>query len=283
MVGMKKSAFPTASLIVQAYMAAAFLVGVTGAARAQAVINQDDGGLVEWTIGMNGVSVAPGVSAVDLSRFGSGNGNLAWSNTSGVSLGVSAPNNGGAGTGHLDTPSQASWTGSYFFINSDNNVGGPGTWNYAATGTATLTLPAAQQYFGALLDSFTGSVNALAFYNGSVLVDTINVTGLGAFIPTSVIGGTDYASYLNVDFLGGASYTKVVLTESGGTANHANQIVLGGPSMSAAAVSLTSLTSGVAPTFDPTPLPALGGSAMGLLALAGIALPGIARRRRRTA
>jgi hypothetical protein len=51
-------------------MAAAFLVGVTGAARAQAVINQDDGGLVQWTIGLNGVSVAPGVSAVNLSGLG---------------------------------------------------------------------------------------------------------------------------------------------------------------------------------------------------------------------
>ena len=64
-----KPAFPTASLIVQAAMAAAFLVGVTGAARAQAVIT-DDGGLVEWTVGMNGVSSAPGVSPVNLSGLG---------------------------------------------------------------------------------------------------------------------------------------------------------------------------------------------------------------------
>jgi hypothetical protein len=72
MTGMKKPAFPTASLIVQAAMAAAFLVGVTGAAMAQAVI-KDDGGLVQWTIGMNGVSSAPGVSAVNLSGLGESN------------------------------------------------------------------------------------------------------------------------------------------------------------------------------------------------------------------
>ena len=80
MTGMRKPAFPTASLIVQAAMAAAFLVGVTGAARAQAVINQDDGGLVQWTIGMNGVSSAPGVSAVNLSGLDLGS----TSNTYGV-------------------------------------------------------------------------------------------------------------------------------------------------------------------------------------------------------
>ena len=65
MTGMTKPTFPTASLIVQAAMAAAFLVGVTGVARAQAVI-KDDGGLVQWTIGLSGTSAASGVSAVNL-------------------------------------------------------------------------------------------------------------------------------------------------------------------------------------------------------------------------
>jgi hypothetical protein len=159
----------------------------------------------------------------------------------------------------------------------------PGTANYGITGTATLALPAAQQYFGALVESYTSSENTLTFYNGSTLVDAIDITSLGTFIQTSVNSGSAYSSYLNVDFLGGASYTKVVLTETGGTANHANQILLGVPVTSATPASLTNPYSGVAPTFDPTPLPALGGSAMGLLALAGIALPGIARRRRRAA
>lgn len=92
--------------------------------------------------------------------------------------------------------------------------------------------------------------------------------------PASVNGGTDYASYLNVDFLGGVTYNKVVITESGGTTGHDDWIVLGDIASSSSPVSLASLNG--------APLPALGGTAMGLLALAGGALRGMFRRRAAT-
>jgi len=274
-----KPASPTASLIVQAAMAAAFLVGVTGAAMAQAVIHQDDGGLVQWTIGMNGVSSAPGVSPVNLSglRFFAGGGSGSWSNSYGVAVSASAPWAGGVYHGSLDTPSGSYYTPLFLFANSYNGTSPPGTPTPAATGTATLTLPSASGYFGALVDSYTSSLNTLAFYNGATLVESINITGLGTYTPASINGGTDYASYLNVDFLGGVTYNKVVITESGGTVGHGNEIDLAQISTSASAVSLTSLTSGQAPS--PTPLPALGGTAMGLLVIAGGALRGLVRRR----
>jgi hypothetical protein len=276
MTGMKKPAFPPVSLIVQAAMAAVFLVGVTGAARAQAVINQDDGGLVQWTIGMNGVSSAPGVSAVNLSGLGFTGGSGSWSNGS-VSVSTSGPWTGGVISSARDTPSGI-YNGPSLFVDSDN-IGGGGTATPAATGTATLTLSSASGYFGALVNSMTSSVNTLAFYNGTTLVDSINITDLGTYIPHSIIGGApDYASYLNIDFLGGVTYGKVVLTESGGTANQGNAIALAEIATLSSPVSLSSLTSDQAPS--PTPLPALGGTAMGLLALAGGALRCLTRGHR---
>ena len=274
MTGMRKPAFPTASLIVQAAMAAAFLVGVTGAARAQAVINQDDGGLVQWTIGMNGVSSAPGVSAVNLSGLDLGS----TSNTYGVSVSSSAPWASGVYYQAMDTPS-GTYTGPFVFADSYNGIFPPGTPTPAATGTATLTLPFASGYFGALVDSYASSVNTLAFYSGATLVDSINVSSLGTYIPASVNGGTSYSSYVNVDFLGGLTYNKVVITESGGTAYNNNSILIAKITTSSSPVSLTSLTSGQAPS--PTPLPALGGTAMGLLALVGGALRSLIGRRHR--
>jgi len=266
MTARTKPAFPTASLIVQAAMAAAFLVGVTGAARAQAVINQDDGGLVQWTIGLNGVSVAPGVSAVNLSGLGLSSGSGSWSNAYGVSVSTNAPWYGGVYPTTLDTPT-GTYAGIQVFVSSTN---APGT-----TGTTTMTLSSSRGYFGALLDSQADSVNTLAFYNGATLVDSINITGFGTYIANSVNGAPDYASYLNVDFLGGVTYNKVVITETGGTAGYSNGIALTEISTSSSAVSLTSLTSDQAPS--PTPLPALGGTVMGLLALAGGALRRLAR------
>ena len=268
MTGMTKPAFPIASLIVQAAMAAAFLVGVTGAARAQAVINQDDGGLVQWTIGLNGVSVAPGVSRVNLNGLGyfcCGSGSSSWSNGS-VSVSGSAPYAAGAPPEYLDTPGGGRYP--YGLTVLANSYGNPGM------GTATLTLPSASGYFGALVNSATNSLNTLAFYSGTTLVDSINITSLGTYIPASVNGGTDYASYLNVDFLGGVTYNKVVITESGGTTGHDDWIVLGDIASSSSPVSLASLNG--------APLPALGGTAMGLLALAGGALRGMFRRRAAT-
>jgi hypothetical protein len=262
--------------MVQAAMAAAFLVGVTGAARAQAVIS-DDGGFVEWTIGMNGVSVAPGVSAVNLSGLGffAGGGSGSWSNSYGVSVSASAAWSGGVYGTTLDSPT-GTYTGTQFFASGDNGIDG-GYAQPGSTGTAMMTLSSERGYFGALLDSQADSVNTLAFYNGATLVDSINITGLGTYIPNSINGAPDYASYLNVDFLGGVTYNKVVITESGGTVGHDNEISLAQISTSASAVSLTSLTSGQAPS--PTPLPALGGTAMGLLVIAGGALRGLVRRR----
>jgi hypothetical protein len=179
MTGMTKPAFPIASLIVQAAMAAAFLVGVTGAARAQAVINQDDGGLVQWTIGLNGVSVAPGVSRVNLNGLGyfcCGSGSSSWSNGS-VSVSGSAPYAAGAPPEYLDTPGGGRYP--YGLTVLANSYGNPGM------GTATLTLPSASGYFGALVNSATNSLNTLAFYSGTTLVDSINITSIGTYIPAS--------------------------------------------------------------------------------------------------
>jgi hypothetical protein len=273
MTGMKKPAFPTASWIVQAAMAAAFLVGVTGAARAQAVINQDDGGLVQWTIGMNGVSLAPGVSAVNLSGLGYATGNGSWSNGYGVSVSESTPWAGGVFAGPLDTPNGSTGSVPFFFADSSNET---------SSGTAAITL-SQKEYFGALVDSFPNSVNTLSFYNGSTLVDTINVSALGTYFASSaeVPGYQDYASYLSVDFLGGVSYNKVVINESGGSSSYVNGVLLGEITTSTSPVSLTSLTSDQAPS--PTPLPALGGTSMGLLAMAGYAFRALRRGKLRAA
>ena len=268
-----KPAVMTASRIVQATMAAAFLVGVTGAASAQAVI-KDDGGLVQWTIGMNGVSSASGVSAVNLSGLNYFWGPGSASNGS-VSEVVSSPWTGGVRSVPLDLPSSGSTSGPAFFVDSYGESG--------KTGTATLTLPAAQTYFGALINSETNTTNTVSFYNDSALVDCINVTDLGTFFPSAVLGGSDYASYLNVDFLGSTSFNKVVITETGGTTTGYNGIILADISTSSAAVSLTSLTSNVGPTLDATPLPAFGGTSFGLLALAGAAFRGLWRGKLRTA
>jgi len=111
------------------------------------------------------------------------------------------------------------------------------------------------------------------------LVDTINLN-IGTYIPyanDSMFGGAAYASYLNVDFLGGQSYTSVVATAvvispSQSSYNHDSAILLGEISSSSTPVPLGS---------GSAPLPALGGTAMGLLALAGCALRGMIRRRPR--
>ena len=166
-----KPAFPTVSLIVQAAMAAVFLVGVTGAATAQAVIS-DDGGLVEWTIAMDGVSTAPVVSAVPITGLNNvfPAYNNTWTNGSGVTLHVAASGWGGTAIGayHLTTPAGGMTDGNIVAVTSAGYMG--------STDTATLTLPAAQQYFGAMVNAFAGSYDTLSFYNGSALCRaTINV------------------------------------------------------------------------------------------------------------
>jgi hypothetical protein len=140
------------------------------------------------------------------------------------------------------------------------------------------TTYASSGFFGALINSYVNSaVNTLSFYNGSTLLDTINLSGLGAYIPNG--GSPLYSAYLNVDFLGRAGYTSVVFTGTGGAVFDGNGIYAGLISTSLSPVSLTSLTSGQAPS--PTPLPALGGTAMGLLALVGGALRSLIGRRHR--
>jgi len=276
MTGMNKPAFPTASLIVQAAMAAAFLVGLTGAARAQAVIHQDDGGLVQWTIGMNGVSSAPGVSAVNLPQLDTTFGSQSWvTSAGGVTITQSMP------------ASSATYVGGSLVYTPVSAKSTPVVNLYATgagqVGTVTVTLPVAQEFFGALFNSFVSpAVNTISFYNGSTLLDMINVTSLGTYIPNATNNQYPwypaYAAYLNVDFLGGASYTSVAFTETGGYGGGNNGFNTGLISASPAPVSLTSLTSGDAPP-GPAPLPALGGTGMGLLVLAGGALRRLVRLR----
>jgi hypothetical protein len=256
-----------------------------------ASVIQDAGGFVQWTDTMSGVSTATGVSAVDLSGLGyvSNGRSGSWSNASGVSL----------------TASTADWLYSYAgeqtaligVPSSDYGVTVPQIFaasRYSqpqgAGATATLTLPSQRGYFGAIVDTVESSTDIISFYNNGTLVDAINVTGIGIPHSHGISPGNDYSFYLNVDFLGGVTYNQVEISETGGGTCSSgnpghwcmNTIEVGAITTSASPVSMTDLSSNGAPA-SPTPLPALGGTAMGLLAIAGFALRAMTGGRRRTA
>jgi hypothetical protein len=251
------------SLLGTSAVLAASLLAAPGPAKAQTVnyIGAD----LAYTVNGSGTSTASGTSALNTALVGvTSTGNL---NTvrNGIGnypedYGLTSP----GGTAYGVTGTQA-----LGFEVGNPNANRAEQWGVTS---ATFTLPTAESYFGALINTWNTDTTSIAFYNGSTLLGSINTTGIGT-VGASI--GTEWWSttagksfYLNVDFLGGVTYNEVVLTEN------YDSIYTGAPVVSAAPVSLTDMTSDSAP--GPVPLPALAGTIPGML----IALGGTARRRR---
>lgn len=246
-----------------------------------AQINYTSGGQVAYTVALPGVSVAPGVQQVDASGFGYAYTPLyatatapatgSWSNGQ-YGLSTSTWGYSGYYVGPLELPNDTTvWSGVYF--GRSNNCSGSTCWGGppAATSTVTLTTNVTERYFGALVNSYGHT--KLDFYSGASLVSSIDMNQVGGLVNDNE-GRLTYSSFLNVDFLGSsAGYDRVVMSTSEGSATGFSGFNIGMISVSQDPVSLTSLSSGVAPAAAPAPVlgatPLGGAFGIGLLGMIG--------------
>jgi len=160
-----------------------------------------------------------------------------------------------------------------FFVNGKMN-------GLAASQTASETFTtASSSYFGAMVNTWNSGSTSFSFYDGSTLLGTIDTTGAGtretvhsdAWSEQNGVTPTadGRAFYLNVDFLNGESFNRLVISES------QDFVLTGSPVVSASPV--TTFGAGPLEFTDPAPIPVLAGTIPGML----IALAAMVSRRRR--
>jgi hypothetical protein len=169
-------------------------------------------------------------------------------------------------------------------------------YNYPDVVSSSLTLPQAQSYFGGIVDIMPDINNPtlVSFYSGSALMASISYSwpNAGTAVHNTTDGNTWYASYLNVDFLYGVTYNKVVLSDSASCSFCMAAATLSAIETGSFPVSYV-LQTNLAPnstvaslnsttTYTPAgaPLPVLGGSPLAALAILGVVGRGLLRRKR---
>jgi hypothetical protein len=248
-------------LALPGYALAAILLSVPAFAQ----VSYEDGGNVAYTEAAQGVSSATGTSQVSLSGFPDG-----WAPNTPMTQGgttISYTNLGGVdSTDGLYAPGGAVVHEPFVYSEAGSGAG-------AASGATTMSFASSRSYFGAMFDATlpASGTDTVSFYENGTLEATVPLDG------TAVGNGLE-AGYVNVDFLNGTQFNKVVLntTAAGGQFNGG---ALASLDVAKAPVSLTNLASATPPA-SPAPLPPLGGTMGGVAALAATFC---ARRMRRAA
>jgi hypothetical protein len=227
------------------------LLAVTALATGAFVASPDAGAV---TITVSGSVGGAPVGATNYVTFNS----LALGNAGGTDGGITVSFTGTAQTvinslsGKYAAPFLSGGNGALF-----GNANGVDTTRYLSTGTGTVTLqlPGLMQYLGLLWGS-VDSYNALDFYAGATLLDTIT----GSEVTASPNGNQGVNGTLYVNFSSDTPFDRVVARSSSYAFEFDNVAYFSGPT----------------PAGDPVSAPAT-------LALFGAALAGLGIARRRAA
>jgi hypothetical protein len=294
-----------------ALLSATMLAGLASApAFATITVTTAYGGDVAYTmsaISPNGTSQATGVTSVVLPNFNDVGSPAsapaapatAWTGSNGYIIGYSASvggmydNGGSFSAASANSIDESSVNPSGTYVAASGLMATSNGWSGVSDiVSASLILPQAQSYFGGLVNTFASAPepDKVSFYDGSTLLAAITTNNVGPEVSGNPWPW--YSTYLNVDFLNGVTYNRVVLSTSSPTWNAGNLITLTGietgsspmsyvlPTALASNSTVASLTSTTDYTPAGAPLPVLGGSPFGALAFLGVAGRWLLRRKR---